>query len=134
MIDTIVFTLTKDKFQIIHPNKFQPSATLLSTSSIMQAKQNPTRHELLKGECKPRLTLQKRINAQGLFDLMLKVELSLPKLLFGNNVDELCYKDFPAIIKKLISVLHEMGIETTAEALENASALQRSLCKEHSSH
>ena len=94
---------------------------MLSTySHTIQAKQNPTRKELLKGECKPRLTLQKRINAQGLFDLMLKVELSLPKLLFGNNVDELCYKDFPAIIKKLGAVLQEMGIETTAEALENA--------------
>ncbi len=122
MIDTIVFTLTKDKFNIIHPDKFQPSATLLLSthSHTIQAKQNPTRKELLKGECKPRLTLQKRINAQGLFDLMLKVELSLPKLLFGNNVDELCYKDFPAIIKKLGAVLQEMGIGTTAEALENA--------------
>lgn len=120
MIDTIVFTLTKDKFNIIQLDKFQPSASLLSTSSTMQAKQNPTRHEFLKGECKPRLTLQKRINAQGLFDLVLKVELSLPKLLFGNNVNELCYKDFPAIIQKLGAVLHEMGIATTAQSLENA--------------
>jgi len=67
MIDTIVFNLTKDQFQIIQPDKFQPCATFLSTSNTMQAKQNPTRHEFLKGEYKPRLTLQKRINAQGLF-------------------------------------------------------------------
>ena len=119
MIDTIVFTLTKDKFQIIHPDKFQPSAKLLLSqhSYTIQAKQNPTRKELLKGEYKPRLTLQKRINIQGLFDLVLKAELSLPKLLFGNNVDELSYKDFSVIIKKLVIVLREMGIETTSDAL-----------------
>lgn len=86
----------------------------------MQAKQNPTRHEFLKGKYKPRLTLQKRINAQGSFDLVLKVELSLPKLLFGNNVDELCYKDFPAIIQKLVIILQEMGIATTTQSLEQA--------------
>ena len=121
MIDTIVFILGKDSFQIIHPDKFQPSAALLlSTYSTIQAKQNPTRHELLKGNYKPRLTLQKRLDANGHLDLVLKVELSLPKLLFGNNVDELCYKDFPLVIKKLAAVLQEMGIETTAQALEHA--------------
>ncbi len=54
------------------------------------------------------------------FDLVLKVELSLPKLLFGNNVDELCYKDFSLVIKKLVVVLYDMGIATTAESLESA--------------
>ncbi len=122
MIDTVVFTLSKNMYQIIQPDKFQPSAHVLLSphSSTIQAKQNPTRKELLKGEYKPHLTLQNRINAQGLFDLMLKIELSLPKLLFGNNVDELCYKDFSLIIKKLGAVLHGMGIETTAQSLENA--------------
>ena len=66
------------------------------------------------------MTLQKRINPQGIFDLVLKVELSLPKLLFGNNVNELCYKDFSAVIKKLVAALQEMGIKTTAEILAQA--------------
>ncbi len=122
MIDTVVFTLSKSMYQIIQPDKFQPSALVLlsSHSTTIQAKQNPKRKELLKGEYKPHLTLQKRINTQGLFDLMLKVELSLPKLLFGNNVDELSYKDFLAIVKKLVIVLREMGLETTADALAQA--------------
>ena len=112
MIDTIVFTLTKDQFQIIQPDKFQPSATLLlSTYSTIQAKQNPIRHELLKGNYKPRLTLQKRINSEGHLDLILKVELSLPKLL----------KDFPEVVQKLCAVLQEMGIATTEAMLAQAS-------------
>lgn len=65
MIDTVVFTLSKSMYQIIQPDKFQPSALVLlsSHSTTIQAKQNPTRKELLKGEYKPHLTLQKRINA-----------------------------------------------------------------------
>lgn len=122
MIDTIVFTLSKDRYHIMQPDKFYPSATLLllEPARAMHAKQNPTRKELLKGVYKPHLTLQKRMNSQGIFDLVLKIELSLPKLLFGNNVDELCYKDFPALITKLVAVLQEMGIETTVEALAQA--------------
>ena len=114
MIDTVVFTLSYDSFQIIRPNAFKPSATLLFTFHTIQAKQNPTRQELLRGNYKP-IYLQKRMNSHGHLDLVLKVELSLPKLLFGNNVDELCYKDFPAIVKKLLIVLQEMGIETTED-------------------
>lgn len=119
MVDTIVITLGQESYRITRPEKFQPSAlALLSSSSYtLQAKQNPTRKELLKGEYKPHLTLQKRVNAHGQFDLMLRIELSLPKLVFGNNVDELSYKDFSAINKKLITVLLEMGIQTTLEAV-----------------
>jgi len=51
---------------------------------------------------------------------MLKIELSLPKLFFGNNFDELQYKDFTALVSKLQKVLSVMGVQTTIEALAQA--------------
>jgi len=51
---------------------------------------------------------------------LLKIELSLPKLLFGNNFDELQYKDFLPITEKLVDILKQMGVITTAETLAQA--------------
>lgn len=72
------------------------------------------------GIYKPRLTLSQRINAAGKRDTMLKVELSLPKLLFGNNFEELRLKDFPAVAQKLVAVLADMGVATTVAQLSIA--------------
>ena len=72
--------------------------------------QNPTKTELLNGIYKPRLTLTKRFNCSKRFESTLSIELSLPKLLFGNNFDELKDKDFPLVVEKLEQVLKPMGI------------------------
>jgi len=51
---------------------------------------------------------------------VLKIELSLPKLFFGNNFAELQYKHFAPLTAKLVAVLASMGISTTAEYLSQA--------------
>jgi len=51
---------------------------------------------------------------------MLKIELSLPKLMFGNNFDELRYKDFAAVTKNLASTLQQMGVIATTDSLSQA--------------
>ncbi len=125
MIDTIVLTLTKDKFQITAPDKFTPTATWVlaehaHTKSGMQSKQNPTKKELLHGVYKPRLTLSKRISHTGGREIMLKIDLSLPKLLFGNNFDELRLKDFLPIVSELVDVLATMGVIVATDVLAQA--------------
>ena len=47
------------------------------------------------------LLLRILIMLMQLNSIVLKIELSLPKLFFGNNFDELQYKDFSSVIKKL---------------------------------
>ena len=123
MIDTIVLTLTKDKFQIIEPDKFQPSAKLILDykSKGIKAIQNPTKKELLAGIYKPHLTLSNQTNFKNKTETILKIELSLPKLFFGNNFNELQYKDFNSLTQKLVKALKEMGVLTTYEAIEQAS-------------
>lgn len=125
MIDTIVLTLSKDMFQVNVPDKFTPSAhwalpTTASSNRTLQAKQIPTKKDLLHGNYKPRLLLTNRVNHRGGHELSLKIELSLPKLMFGNNFTELRYKDFALVVEKLVASLEAMGVSTTAEILAKA--------------
>jgi hypothetical protein len=95
-------------YQISEPDKFKPSAhyVLLASKnkearmqySSITYKQNGTKKELLNGIYKPHLTLAYHRGIQGVVELLLKIELSLPKLLYGNNFNELQYKDFKTIV------------------------------------
>ncbi len=113
MIDTVVLFLTQDMFEIINPDKFIPSARWITTSKSsavhgMQSRQNPTKKEMLAGIYKPRLTL--RTNPRNAKEVMLKIELSLPKLFYGNNFQELKQKDLQPLLQKLASVLAKMEV------------------------
>jgi len=125
MIDTIVLNLSKKMYRISNSDKFEPSAQCITNFSkiirSIKSKQNPTKKELLAGIYKPRLTLVNKMNKNGIIEPLLKIELSLPKLLFGNNFDELQYKDFLLVTKKLESVLKQMGVMTNAKILSQAS-------------
>ena len=117
MLDTIVLTLSKGMYFINEPDRFEPSARLIldENSSLggrgyIPAKQNPTKTELKNGFYKPRLTLTNRYNHTGRREASLKIELSLPKLLFGNNFDELTLSDFEPVTQLLKARLKEMGV------------------------
>ncbi len=123
MIDTIVLILHKDTYQLTNPEMFTPSAHWIMLNKPIAgiiSKQNPTKKELKAGIYKPHLTISHRLNAALVYEPMLKIELSLPKLLFGNNFNELQYKDFDAVAHKLITVLHTMGVTTSLEHLIQA--------------
>lgn len=125
MIDTVVILLRKDQFTLTDPELFSPSAQWVLqpyTNQLhgIQSKQNPTKRELALGIYKPCLTLAHRINPLGGSTVSLKIELSLPKLMFGNNFQELRAKDFAALTHKLAQVLANMGIHTTPATLAKA--------------
>ena len=124
MIDTITLTLTNDKFHLSKPDKFTPSARWVHHPMPelhgIQSKQNPTKGEQQSGIYKPHLTITPHFHPNGSIAPMLKIQLSLPKLLFGNNLKELLYKDFKTVVTKLQAALKEMGIVATAEALVHA--------------
>ncbi len=99
MIDTIVLMLTNDKYQIINDNFKSKSP---------------------KGIYKPHIYLFRKNSFSQKTEQVLKIELSLSKLFFGNNFNELQYKDFSSLNKKLFDVLQKMGIQTTESLLSNA--------------
>ena len=116
-------------FTILDHDKFSPSTKglydpagyyRLGGRSNITCKQNPTPNELKNGIYKPRLTVTKRINRAGSFEIPLKIEFSIPKLLYGNNFDELTDTDFPAVIQKLKVVLRKMGVYLFEKNLINA--------------
>ncbi len=125
MIDTVVLLLPQHAYQITEPDKFVPSArwiTGISSSALhgIQSRQNPTKKELLAGIYKPRLTLFPSANTRNSKEMVLKVELSLPKLFFGNNFEELKGKDWQPLLSKLSSTLDQMGVIVDPLALARA--------------
>lgn len=63
-----------------------PSADLVFTGAAIKATQFPGKHGILK----PRLTISRRMNLYSTSEITLTIELSLPKLSFGNNAAEFC--------------------------------------------
>lgn len=118
--------LKQNMFTILEQDKFSPSARgfydktyRLGGRANMKCVQNPTQRELKNGIYKPRLTLTKRVNRQGNFEITLRVEFSIPKLIFGNNFDELKESDFEAVIQSLLATLRKMGVYAHKNSLIN---------------
>ena len=88
------------------------------------SKQNVTAWQLRHGLYKPYLTLANCKTSNGNRDIILKIELSLPKLIFGNNFQELQYKDFPRVLKRLGEELVSMGIIVDENVLAKAPVQQ----------
>ncbi|MFC2066820.1 hypothetical protein ACFLUO_07210 [Chloroflexota bacterium] len=128
MIDTIVLILSHDEFRILDHNKFSPSTEglynhyyRLGSRSNLICRQNPSPSELRGGIYKPRLSVTKRIDRYHNYETTLKVEFSAPKLLFGNNFDELNDIDFPRVVQVLKQKLEDMGVDVPEGSLINAS-------------
>lgn len=122
MIDTVVLLLPSDTFTISNTDKFVPSARWITNTSFsavhgMQSKQNPTKKELAAGIYKPRLTLFYSIPHK---QVMLKIELSLPKLFYGNNFQELKGKDLQPLLSKLAHTLGQMEVIVDPKQLSKA--------------
>jgi hypothetical protein len=123
MLDTIVITMNEAQFQILDYERFSPSAVglfkppfyRLGARGNFSCYQNP----LKNSGYKPRLTLTKRMK-QGGFTVALRIEFSAPKLILGNNFDELTDTDFDNVIQTLIEKMKEMGVETDYEQLVDA--------------
>jgi hypothetical protein len=127
MLDTIALTLDRTQFQILEPERFSPSATGLLSSPFYPlgargnflCVQNPTKTDFDAGRYLPRLTLAKRKSHIG-FALTLRIEFSAPKLIFGNNFDELISRDFESVVEVLGRRLGEMGVRVTEDTLRGA--------------
>ncbi|MCD6225464.1 hypothetical protein J7J95_00050 [bacterium] len=127
MIDTVVLTLNQDMFTIIDHQKFSPSTEglyrgefyRLGSRANIVCKQNPTTTELKNGIYKPRLSVTKRIS-NNRFQVTLKIEFSIPKLIFNNNFDEVVDDNFGLVISTLQEKLKEMGVLVFTSCLTTA--------------
>lgn len=122
MIDTIILTVPWQDYQILDHTQFHPPTHRVHEVGNMQTKHvnNATPEERRQGIYKPRLTVRRRYQV-GSVTIPLKIEFSVPKLLFGNNVDELRETDFALVVPRLMRVIQTMGVYVTADALRRAS-------------
>src|SRR3989344_3672245 len=128
MIDTVLLKIPADKFSVTKPDSFEPNAMGLLRAPFLpfngqpyiKAINNPSKEDLKQGIYRPRLTIYKRV-AHGGFRINLHIELSLPKLIFGNNFDELDDVHFDAVIAALKRQLLLMGVLVTQDNLRSAA-------------
>ncbi len=127
MLDTIVLTLDPPQFSVADPERFSPSAEglfrppfyLLGARGNFSCVQNGTKADFDAAIYRPRLTLTKRKSTAG-FSVTLRIEFSAPKLIFGNNFDELCSEDFETVLAALHKSLMAMGIRVLVDDLRAA--------------
>ncbi len=125
MLDTIAINLRQTDYVIRHPERFHPHAgamrnPLFGDGGMIKCVYNPTKKEKAQGYL-PRLTIYKKPYGDWLDAVWMKIEFSAPKLVFGNNFEELNgNQDFNQVIEALFTALERMGIETTRDMLINA--------------
>jgi len=121
MIDTVILTIPRKDYKILDPHRFQPSANFIEKSFLVKGVNNPTAKEKADGIYRPRLTIMsKPTNLNQLADIPLRIEFSVPKLLFNNNLDEVENKNFNDVCDTLRFRMKTMGVETTTNAIKQA--------------
>lgn len=124
MIDTIKLLLTKgyevtnyELFRNFYPNYLRGFFEAPYADYKCRKCFNSWFLTIKDGKYRPRLHI---IKNRFIVYPYLYIEFSIPKLLLGNNIQEVCEKDFETVTDKLLTVLKEMGISTTREVLEHA--------------
>ncbi len=121
MIDTIIISIPRDKvINVLSPDQTSLGwARQSSNSSYAKFIRNPSKRDLETGLYFPRLTGINR-TIKGHLESLIKVEFSIPKLIYSNNLDELEEKDFLEVICTLKYRLLRMGIAVQEKYLINA--------------
>ena len=126
MIDTIVMTIPINESHIMSYESFNPSAKGLFEQPYYSLKkgymnciQNPSNKLKEEHGYMPRLTISKSIRQYN-YSTVLKIEFSVPKMLYGNNFDELVESDYDRLIPILHNKLQLMNLYIDETDLENA--------------
>lgn len=81
---------------------------------------NPSKRDTDSGRYFPRLTGFKRKNGKLEWESSIKIEFSVPKLIYRNNVDELTNSQFPEVIDVLQNRLERSGVVISKKNLREA--------------
>lgn len=119
MIDTVCLTLPYSSLVLLNENnKAVPQWDLQSkTANYSKYVRNPSRTDKESGLYFPRLTIYSRRFGQP---PSVKIEFSVPKLIFNNNLEELFDEHFDQIIDALQNRLEKMGVRVFKQVLASA--------------
>lgn len=120
MLDTVCLLIPKDKMAMLEFSAHRKPWSLQSdTEQYKKYVKNPSKNDLDSGLYFPRLTGYRRKSFAQ--DANVRIEFSVPKLVFLNNLDELEEADFPKVIDTLQDRLKTMGVIVSKAVLQNAS-------------
>lgn len=128
MLDTMTLSLPQNSFEIRHIDRFEPipvASFILNGKpyrgrSVPKAFCNYNKGEK-HGRYYPRLTLLKTPRPIAGCHAFLRIELSVPKILYGNNFVEVRgMRDFKSYIDALHETLNYMGVFISRDNLINA--------------
>lgn len=122
MIDTIILTIPKDKVYPTSSGYSNRTWDLQSkTAQYEKYVRNPSAVRQ-PGVYLPRLTyIKRKIKGSKDLSVFLKVEFSAPKLIYGNNLDELEEAEFPKVAGILKAKLGLMGVGIDMDGLKQAT-------------
>jgi len=120
MLDTVILQIPIDYSAIIDHSRFTPSTKGIIdiSANFFKCTNNPKKADRESGLYKPKLTIIKRAKK-----IYLKIEFSAPKLLSGNNLNEVEESDFEEIASKLRKTIEEMGVRLWTFEIEKAEVL-----------
>ena len=116
MIDTVCLLIPKEKMRFL--TGVSGWDLYSRTDQYKKFVRNPSKVEKDTGNYFPRLTGYKRRFGD---EANVRIEFSVPKLVYLNNLDELEDKDFPKVLNTLQKRLQDMGVILTKTVIENAS-------------
>jgi hypothetical protein len=121
MIDTVIIKIPRHDVQVVDMGNYGVRWNLQSSTNIYDKfVRNPSAYDLAHGAYFPRLTGYKRKGKGSEWESSIRIEFSVPKLLYDNNLDELEEKDFDRVFDVLKERLDRMGLIVTKKQLENA--------------
>ncbi len=110
MLDTVILTAPENSYKISKPDFFSPSADNLYKYGFVG--KNFVNNYRTKDKYYPRLTITPRSKGKGFGTKNdLRIEFSVPKLIYGNNLKELSIFDESFVYRFLYQRLLEMGVE-----------------------
>lgn len=109
MVDTVKILIDVHNPLNFNGSRFSPISLeqLVNSRGYGKTYLNPSPTYAKMGKYMPRLTMYKRMTKSGVV-YQLAVEFSAPKMLYGNNFDELADSDFGELLAKLQEKLQEL--------------------------
>lgn len=116
-IDTVILTFYPHEFAILRPGDFTPNTNRITAvqpqdmgkGRYMSATRNPTKQDNAAAGYLPYITFYKAVRTGGM-TTGLRVQFSAPKLIYGNNFDELVEQDTEQLYQLLFEGLKYYGI------------------------
>lgn len=124
MIDTIILTTSCRRITCFTDDRI-PKWELHSKSGVFEKYvKNQTARQKADGIYRPRIRDIKRGR-----ESLLQIEFSIPKLIYGNNIDEVCENDFENVIETLRIRLLDFGVAISNQDLKLAGVSALHLSK-----